>query len=200
MFSFVDSPSSPSCGSVERSSLSSPRSTHSSPVHAASLVDPARHSPALMHLIDIELSQPVIEYVVDCVSETVDHAMGRTPCSSRRRTPTAQKFIGFVSTVLLRAEEYALERTFLGALIVASKYTNDNTLKNVHWALCTGVFGKRDIGRIEYEFLDVLDWELGVTEEDLLAYHAGFATAALSGHEMQRSSSRPRRVERVRGR
>ncbi|KAK7038288.1 hypothetical protein R3P38DRAFT_3182380 [Favolaschia claudopus] len=66
---------------------------------------------------------------------------------------------------------YALERVFLGALICASKYTNDSTLKNVHWALCTGVFGKRDIGRIEREFLAVLDWELGVREEDVMAHH-----------------------------
>ncbi|KAJ7029163.1 hypothetical protein C8F04DRAFT_931673, partial [Mycena alexandri] len=49
-------------------------------------------------------------------------------------------------------EEWALERVFLGAIIVASKYLNDSTLKNVHWALCTGVFGKRDVGRIEREF------------------------------------------------
>ncbi|KAJ7303556.1 Hsp70 protein-domain-containing protein [Mycena albidolilacea] len=55
-------------------------------------------------------------------------------------------------------------RVFPGALIVASKYTNDSTLKNLHWALCTGVFEKRDVGRIEREFLDVLDWELGVGE------------------------------------
>ena len=43
--------------------------------------------------------------------------------------------------------------------------------KNVHWALCTGVFGKRDVGRIEREFLDVLDYELGLTEADLLSHH-----------------------------
>ncbi|KAJ7848975.1 hypothetical protein B0H14DRAFT_2310368, partial [Mycena olivaceomarginata] len=60
----------------------------------------------------------------------------------------------------------ALERIFLGALIVASKYTNDSTLKNVHWVLCTGVFEKRDVGQIKHEFLDVLDWELGVGEAE----------------------------------
>jgi hypothetical protein len=158
-----------------------------------------------MQLIDIKLSRPVIEYVVDCVSETVDYAMGRTPVRGRSRTrsPYHAKFTTFVSTVLSRAEvapptvltalvyiararphlsialeEWALERVFLGALIVASKYTNDSTLKNVHWALCTGVFGKRDVGRIEREFLDVLDWELGVSEADLLSHHAGLSAIA----------------------
>ncbi|KAJ7706792.1 hypothetical protein B0H17DRAFT_867022, partial [Mycena rosella] len=133
----------------------SPASSRSSPVHAASLVDPANHSPALLQLIDIKLSRPVIEYVVDCVSETVDYAMSRT---SPGRTHYHAKFTTFVSTVLSRAEvapptvltalvyvararphlsiaveEWALERVFLGALIAASKYTNDSTLKNVHW-------------------------------------------------------------------
>ncbi|KAK7019516.1 cyclin N-terminal domain-containing protein [Favolaschia claudopus] len=188
-------------------------STRSSPVHAASLVDPASHPRALMQLIDIKLDKHVIDYLVDAVAETVDFALGRThtppwaasPISRGRSTqsPYLQKFTSFVSTVLSRAEvtpatvlvslvyisrarphlsialeEWALERVFLGSLIVASKYTNDSTLKNVHWALCTGVFGKRDIGRIEREFLDVLDWDLSITETDVMAHHEGLIAAA----------------------
>ncbi|KAJ7286521.1 hypothetical protein C8J57DRAFT_1169310 [Mycena rebaudengoi] len=188
------------------SSSSSSGSSRSSPVHPASLVDAATHSPALMELVDLPLSRPVIEYVVDLVAETVDYAMGRPapPPAARGRTHTRtrsahlHKFTSFASTVLSRAEvsapvvlaalvyiqrakphlhialeEWALERVFLGALMCASKYLNDSTLKNVHWALCTGVFGKRDVGRIEREFLDVLDWELGVCEADLVAHHEG---------------------------
>jgi hypothetical protein len=68
-------------------------------------------------------------------------------------------------------EEWANERVFLGAIIVASKYLNDSSLKNVHWAVCTGVFGKRDIGRIEREFLDVLDFELSITEDDIMTHY-----------------------------
>jgi hypothetical protein len=41
----------------------------------------------------------------------------------------------------------------------------------VHWAVCTGVFGKRDIGRIEREFLDVLDFELSISENDIMTHH-----------------------------
>jgi hypothetical protein len=124
--------------------------------------------------------------------------------SSRGRTATRRpenaKFTTFVSDVITRAEvtmptllatlvyidrarphlhigleQWALERVFLGALIVASKYLNDSTLKNVHWALCTGVFGKRDVGRIEREYLDVLNFELKITEDDLLSHHEGLA-------------------------
>jgi len=37
--------------------------------------------------------------------------------------------------------------------------------------VCTGVFGKRDIGRIEREFLDVLDFELSISENDIMGQH-----------------------------
>ncbi|KAJ6521451.1 hypothetical protein DFH09DRAFT_1047888 [Mycena vulgaris] len=210
MYSPASSSSSSSSGAsspMEYSTSSASSSTsnsRSSPVHAASLVDPAHHPAALLQLVDIKLSRQVIDYVVDCVSEAVEHALGRTPARGRAptRSPYLPKFTTFVTTVLTRAEvtaptlltalvyvararphlsiameEWALERVFLGALITASKYTNDSTLKNVHWALCTGVFGKRDVGRIEREFLDVLDWELGVGEADLMAHHAGLAFA-----------------------
>ncbi|THU84619.1 hypothetical protein K435DRAFT_971065 [Dendrothele bispora CBS 962.96] len=168
-------------------------------MHPASLVDRSLHSPAILDLVDTKLSKPIIEYVVDCVADTVDYAMGRPPVRGRQasRRPELAKFTNFVNTVLTRAEvttpvvlaslvyidrakphlhialeEWALERVFLGSLIIASKYLNDSTLKNIHWALCTGVFGKRDVGRIEREFLDVLDWELSVSEQDILVHHA----------------------------
>ncbi|KAK7008150.1 cyclin N-terminal domain-containing protein [Favolaschia claudopus] len=168
-------------------------STSSSPVHPASLVDPSSHSPELMQLVDMDVSPRVIDYISTTVIETVNHALSRPPTFRSTHTP---KFPHFVANVLSRAEvtpatilvtlsyivrskrhlsialeEWALERVFLGALIVASKYTQDSTLRNVHWALVTGVFGKGDIGRIEREFLDVLDWELNVSEADLLAHH-----------------------------
>lgn len=147
---------------------SSPAMHSASPVHPNSLVDPATHSPALLELINIKVSRQVIgmssslfyptplshifsEYLVDCVVETVDYAMGRpTPSSSRGRSrgrrPEHAKFTTFVKNVVERAEitthtilaalvyidrakphlhialeEWALERVFLGAIIVASK-------------------------------------------------------------------------------
>ncbi|KAI0807992.1 hypothetical protein C8Q74DRAFT_1213735 [Fomes fomentarius] len=173
-----------------------------SSIHPASLVDPSAHSPALLELVEMEMSRTLIEHLVDTVVETVDYAMGRPSSSTTIRGRTMSrhsehsKFLKFVSDVLHKAEvkvpallvtlvyierakphiqialeQWANERVFLGALILANKYLNDSTLKNVHWALCTGVFGKRDIGRIEREFLDVLDFELSVSEADLLAHH-----------------------------
>lgn len=202
-------------------SSSTSSSSSSSSIHHASLVDPANHSPALLELIDIKVSRPVIEYVVDCVVETVDYAMGRPSSSKRGRSlmhrPEHAKFSTFVTNVITRAEittptilaalvyidrarphlhialeEWALERVILGAIIVASKYLNDSTLKNVHWALCTGVFGKRDVGRIEREYLDVLNFELGVSEADLLShYHSLMAVAVPPPHYHPRTSTFP---------
>ena len=139
------------------------------------------------------------DHLVQETSEVVDHALGR-PTTSRgrsdRRSKERSDFVDFVTSVLYTAdvtmatilvtliyihrskphlsietEDWALHRVFLGALILASKYTNDSTLKNDHWAIATGLFGKRDIGRIEREFLDVLDWELAVSESDILDLH-----------------------------
>ena len=131
--------------------------------------------------------------------DAVEHALGR-PTTSRgrsdRRSRKRPDFADFVAHVLhtadvkmttilvtlvyirrskpylsIETEEWALHRVFLGALITASKYANDSTLKNNHWATATGVFGKRDIGRVEREFIDVLDWQLGVSESDVLGLH-----------------------------
>ncbi|KII84152.1 hypothetical protein PLICRDRAFT_372146 [Plicaturopsis crispa FD-325 SS-3] len=71
--------------------------------------------------------------------------------------------------------------------MVASKYLGDFTLKNVHWALCTGVFGKRNVGRIKRDFLDVLDFELGITEADVLSHHDSLSALTMHAHAHRRS-------------
>ncbi|KAJ7651029.1 hypothetical protein FB45DRAFT_689575, partial [Roridomyces roridus] len=175
-----------------------------SAVHAVSLVDPLTHSSELLQLLDISLSPPVIEYVVDRVSEAVNNALASGGVKSFTWTTLCRRrFSSWVSTVLSRAEitlptvlvalayldraapelciarqDWAHERVFLGTLVCGSKYTNDASLKNGHWAICTGVFGRRDIGRIEREMLEVLEWRLSVCERDVLAHHQGLMRAA----------------------
>jgi len=141
----------------------------------------------------------LLDYVVQCTVEAVDFALGRVSSSTNSNPKDVYRhaeFTEFVSSVLSRSEmkapvilaslvyihramphlsigteQWACERVFLGALILAAKYTNDSTLRNVHWALCTGVFGKRDVGRIEREFLQVLNWDLSISEDDILSHH-----------------------------
>jgi hypothetical protein len=153
------------------------------------------------------------EHIVRETIETVNQAVG-SPSTSRGRRETrhseANGFTDFAANVIgraevpmgvllvtlvyihrsrphlsIEAEDWALHRIFLGALIIASKvcvldhhptlqkiltriqFTNDSTLQNVHWAITTRIFGKRDVGRIEREFLDVLDWDLTVSENEV---------------------------------
>jgi len=168
-------------------------------LHPASLVSPLKHSPELLELLDLPINRGLIDQLVQSTVEVVNYALGIPTSSSSRgrsttRTNKYSEFTEFVSNILERAEstvsdilvtlvyiqrarpylsiqteQWALHRVFLGALIIASKYTNDSTLKNIHWAMVSGTFGKRDIGRIEREFIEVVDWELAVTEADLLA-------------------------------
>ncbi|KAJ7463372.1 hypothetical protein FB451DRAFT_1043094, partial [Mycena latifolia] len=100
--------------------------------------------------------------------------------------------------------EYTLERVWLGALITASKYTQDSTLKNVHWALCTGVFGVGDVGRIEREFLEVLEWVLGVREGEVVrvveALGGGRGAGGATRTDGEAADSRPRPCPHLRPR
>ena len=109
---------------------------------------PPRHTYVFFFsALPLSLTYPAPEYLVDAVAETVDFAMGRPSSSSTRsRRPEHAKFTTFVKNVVERAEvtiqtilatlvyidrakphlhialeEWALERVFLGAIIVASK-------------------------------------------------------------------------------
>jgi hypothetical protein len=76
----------------------------------------------------------------------------------------------------IEAEDRAYERVLLGAFIVASKYSSDTAFRSLRWVMNTilpgkqPTLGKRDVNRIEREFLAVLDWQLGFTEEHILAH------------------------------
>ncbi|KAJ7087562.1 hypothetical protein B0H15DRAFT_781073 [Mycena belliarum] len=189
-----------------KSSLSS-----SSRLHPASLVDAAKHSPALLELAGLTISKSVVDYIVGCVSETVYHGMGRAPsppARGRACSPYAQKFTTFVARILCLSRvtpptlltalvyvkrvrlhlsishdlEYALERIFLGALIAASKYVNDSGPQNFHWACWAGVFSMQDIGLIERDFLTVLKWSLGVREVEVQSHYAALVSALGAEH------------------
>jgi len=194
-----------SSSSSASSASSSPRNVHPASqvdpaTHSQALID-------LLELdISREVIEYVVDSVVETVDFAMGRKPASP--SSRGKTVTRRpehtKFIAFVTNVLTRAEvttptllaalvyidrakphlhigleQWALERVFLGSIIVASKYLNDSTLKNIHWALCTGVFGKRDVGRIEREYLEVLNFELGISEADLLSHHQGLLDAII---------------------
>lgn len=69
-----------------------------------------------------------------------------------------------------------VHRIFLAALILAAKYLNDSSPKNKHWADYSNVrgfepfgFSRTEVNLMEKQLLFLLDWDLGITEDDL--YH-----------------------------
>ncbi|KAF7291381.1 Cyclin N-terminal domain-containing protein [Mycena indigotica] len=154
-----------------------------SPIHAASLVDPATHSPAMMELVDIRLTKPVVEYLIESVVETVDFAVGRAS-TPRGRNPSCylSSFTTFVHNVLTRAE--VTPATVLTSLIYIARTHPHLSIALEEWALEPRLPRRaycrlqRDVGRIEREFLEVLNWELSIKESDLLAHHSALMAIA----------------------
>jgi hypothetical protein len=176
-------------------------------------------------MLDLEITSNLIEYVVHCTADAVEFAMNHSSGSRGRSRRNLGTFTEFVSNVVyrseiklpvllatlvyiqratphlcIRTEDWANERVFLGAIVCAAKYTNDCTLKNVHWAICSGVFGRRDVGRMEREFIDVLDWDLSISESEILDHHDSImalyplsyhkkGSSPISGHHFKSSVS-----------
>lgn len=62
-----------------------------------------------------------------------------------------------------------LHRIFLACLILSSKFHNDSSPKNYHWAKYTeGLFKVEDVNLMERQLLSLMDWDLSVSNEDLI--------------------------------
>jgi hypothetical protein len=65
-------------------------------------------------------------------------------------------------------------RVFLAALICAAKYLNDSSPKNKHWQRYGALFSLAEVNLMEKQLLYLLDYDLNVTEEELLIHYAPF--------------------------
>lgn len=62
-------------------------------------------------------------------------------------------------------------RIFLSCLILASKFHNDSSPKNVHWANYTdGLFSLKDVNLMERQLLFLLDWDTRVLSPELILH------------------------------
>lgn len=60
-------------------------------------------------------------------------------------------------------------RIFLSCLILASKFHNDSSPKNMHWAKYTdGLFSVNDVNLMERQLLYLLNWDLRVSNEEMV--------------------------------
>jgi G1/S-specific cyclin PLC1 len=61
-----------------------------------------------------------------------------------------------------------LHRIFLACLIISAKFNNDSSPKNKHWAKYTdGLFKVEDVNLMERQLLQLMNWDISVTEEEL---------------------------------
>lgn len=91
-------------------------------------------------------------------------------------------------------------RVFLATLICAAKYLNDSSPKNMHWQKYAKYFSLSEVNLMEKQMLYLMDYSLGVDEEDVLNHiepywakpHSSSATIDLKAERAavaQRSSS-----------
>ncbi|KAI0363843.1 hypothetical protein BV20DRAFT_957450, partial [Pilatotrama ljubarskyi] len=183
-------------------------------VDPASRVDPRDHNPRVVEMVKTPLSWSVLDYFLDVVTLTVASALiGPTykvafGLKNMQTTQIVKTFLEYtrmdtpavlVAIVYLDrirkhleidSEDWVCERLAIGALITAFKYINDAPVKAEHWARCSCVFSKADICRIEREFLYLLNFEMRVTDADLLAHHEGLMRATRKGADAWRQSAR----------
>lgn len=66
-------------------------------------------------------------------------------------------------------------RIFLSCLILASKFHNDSSPKNVHWAKYTeGLFSVTDVNLMERQLLFLMNWDIRVSNEEMIVHLAKF--------------------------
>lgn len=76
---------------------------------------------------------------------------------------------------LARGMACTRHRIFLACLIMAAKNLNDSSPKNKHWArFSMGLFSVEEVNLMEKQLLYLLDWDLRITENDLLIHFAPF--------------------------
>ncbi|KAK2462314.1 hypothetical protein APHAL10511_005620 [Amanita phalloides] len=86
-------------------------------------------------------------------------------------------------------------RVFLATLIVAAKYLNDGSPKNMHWAQYAVLFDVAEINYMERQLLDLLDFDLRFNEAEACAIFASFLSS--SSRREQDASTRASAVNRV---
>ena len=96
-----------------------------------------------------------------------------------------------------------VHRIFLAALILAAKYLNDSSPKNKHWAEYSNVrgyepfgFSRTEVNLMEKQLLFLLDWDLGVSEDDLYTHLDPFLAPIRNEIERQEEHARVKEAKK----
>ncbi|KAI0922034.1 hypothetical protein AcW1_004146 [Taiwanofungus camphoratus] len=164
-------------------------------LHPASMVESSLHNPALMELLQLPINWETMDYVVDCVVDAVNYPYARLGLAPLTRLKTAF-FINFVKNVVAKSSismgvllvalsyvdrvrprvtlgstEWACEKLFLGAVMAAVKYTNDRPPNAKQWAAVSSALTAKQVVQCEFEFLQLIKYELAVREDAMLAHY-----------------------------
>ncbi|KAI5777511.1 hypothetical protein EDC01DRAFT_678144 [Geopyxis carbonaria] len=95
-----------------------------------------------------------------------------------------------------------VHRIFLASLILAAKNLNDSSPKNKHWARYSIVrgfdgfgFSLTEVNLMEKQLLFLLDWDLGITNDDLYYHLEPFLAPIIEAHNSE--IERQLEIERV---
>ncbi|AAS53530.1 AFR159Cp [Eremothecium gossypii ATCC 10895] len=95
---------------------------------------------------------------------------------SNVQTPTLMSTVVYLARLrsIIPANVYGIEtsrhRMFLGCLILAAKNLNDSSPMNKHWCRYTdGLLSLREVNTIERELLEYFNWNLRITNQDLIS-------------------------------
>jgi len=127
---------------------------------------------------------------------------------SHVEVPTLMTSLVYLSRVRERIQvrkrtPCAVHRIFLASLNLTAKVLNDRSPKNKYWACYSCVkgyegfgFSVKDVNRMEFQLLSLLEWDLQVTKDDLFTHLEPFLAPICSPWSRMKDTSdlsRPRR-------